>query len=88
MDIRFGMEHSGKPRRADQLLTASVFLLTGLGLVTLYSASYAFSERFFGSGLYFISRQIVLAALGFALFFIVSRINLEAKRGWIKPLVI
>jgi cell division protein FtsW len=88
MDIRFGMEHSGKPRRADQLLTASVFLLTGIGLVTLYSASYAFSGRFFGSGLYFISRQLVLAALGFGLFFIVSRINLEAIRTWIKPIVI
>jgi cell division protein FtsW len=81
------MEQEGKKRPADHLLTASVFLLAGIGLVTLYSSSYAFAERFFGSGRYFISRQMVLACVGFVLFFIVSRIDLDAVRGWIKPIV-
>jgi cell division protein FtsW len=72
----------------DHILAGSVFLLTGLGLVTLYSSSYAFGQRFFGSGLYFISRQLILGAAGVALFFIASRISLEALRKLMKPLVI
>ncbi|MDR1507163.1 MAG: putative lipid II flippase FtsW [Treponema sp.] len=88
MNMRLGMEQSGKTRRADHLLVASIFLLTGIGLVTLYSSSYAFSERFFGNALHFISRQLVLAAVGMVLFFVASRIDLEALRKWIKPMVI
>jgi cell division protein FtsW len=82
------MEQQGKKNRADHLLMASVFLLAGIGLVTLYSSSYAFAERFFGNGLHFISRQLVLAGVGLVLFFIVSRINLDLLRDWIKPVVI
>ena len=83
-----GMEQTVGKKHADHLLGASVFLLTGIGLVTLYSSSYAFAERFFGSGLYFISRQLVLAAVSLVLFFVVSRINLDFLRVWIKPVVI
>jgi cell division protein FtsW len=72
----------------DHVLAGSIFLLTGLGLVTLYSSSYAFGQRFFGSGLYFISRQLVLGAAGMGLFFIASRIKLDLVRKLIGPLVI
>jgi cell division protein FtsW len=82
------MEQQGTKNRADHLLVASVFLLAGIGLVTLYSSSYAFAERFFGNGLHFISRQMLLAGVGFVLFFVVSRINLDLLRNWIKPVVL
>ena len=82
------MEQPGRKTRPDPLLTASVLLLTGIGLAALYSASYAFAERFFGNVLYFISRQAVLALFGGGLFFLVSRMNLELLRLWIFPLVI
>jgi len=82
------MEHLGRRSKADHLLITTVLLLTGIGLVTLYSASYAFAERFFGNSLYFISRQAVLAAFGFGLFFIVSRASLDLIREWIFPVVI
>jgi cell division protein FtsW len=82
------MEKAGRKAASDQLLVASVLLLTGIGLVTLYSASYAFADRFFNNSLYFISRQAVLAVLGFVLFFMVSRINLDLLRSWIQPIVI
>ncbi|MDR2211038.1 MAG: putative lipid II flippase FtsW [Spirochaetaceae bacterium] len=81
------MERAGNKNRPDELLTASILLFTGVGLVTLYSASYAFAGRFFGNSLYFISRQAVLAVFGFALFFLVSRVNLELLRVWIQPIV-
>jgi cell division protein FtsW len=67
---------------------ASVFLLTGLGLVTLYSSSYALASRFYSTGLHFVIGQLRAGALGVALFFIASRIDLEILRKLVKPLVI
>ncbi|MDR1099454.1 MAG: putative lipid II flippase FtsW [Treponema sp.] len=73
--------------RGDHVLIASVCLLTGVGLVILYSSSYAFGERFFGNGHYFIFRQFILALIGLLFFFIASRINLDRIRKLIKPLI-
>ncbi|MDR1899433.1 MAG: putative lipid II flippase FtsW [Treponema sp.] len=84
---QFDIEKTMTTRGGDHLLTAAVMLLTGLGLVTLYSSSYAFGEIFFSDGLYFISRQLVLGLAGLFLFFIASRIRLEVVRKCIKPLV-
>jgi cell division protein FtsW len=64
-----------------------VILLFGVGLVTLYSASYAFAARFFGNGYYFIIRQIVFGVVGIFMFIFFSRINLEKFRKFIMPLV-
>jgi len=63
-----------------------VILLTGLGLVTLYSASYSFAARFFTHGNYFFIRQIIFGAAGIALFIIFSRISLRFLRKCILPL--
>jgi len=65
-----------------------VFLLLGTGLVTLYSASYSFAERFFRDGNYFIYRQLIFAAVGVILFFVFSFINLDTLRKLVLPLVI
>jgi cell division protein FtsW len=64
-----------------------IILLLGTGLVTLYSASYAFAARFFHDGNYFIFRQLIFALIGVAAFFVFSRINLEILRKFILPLV-
>jgi cell division protein FtsW len=85
---RFDAEKSISRTPGDHVLVAVVLLLTGVGLVTLYSSSYAFGERFFGNGLYFISRQLVLGLAGLLLFFIVSRIKLNFLRKIVKPLVL
>jgi len=84
MSVQYNIE---KPK-TDHLLVASVLFLAGLGLVTLYSSSYAFAERFFGDGLYFISRQALLGVAGLFLFFIFSVVDLELLRKFIKPLVL
>ncbi|QQO07401.1 putative lipid II flippase FtsW [Breznakiella homolactica] len=88
MIYQFGAERTGLKKSADHVLIASIILLTGLGLVTLYSASFGFAERFFGDGFYFIFRQVVFAGIGMVLFFAASFIRLETLRKWIKPLVI
>ena len=64
-----------------------VILLMGTGLITLYSASFAFAQRFFFNGHYFILRQLVFGAAGIAAFLLLSRINLEIIRKFILPLV-
>ena len=56
--------------KTDHLLVASILFLVGLGLVTLYSSSYAFAQRFFSNGLYLTLRQAGLGAVGIILFFI------------------
>jgi cell division protein FtsW len=74
--------------RRDHVFTGAVLLLTGMGLVTLYLSSYAFGERFFNDGLYFIFHQSILGLGGLLLFFIASWIDLDLVRRLIKPLVI
>jgi cell division protein FtsW len=74
-------------KRTVHLFYLCVILLFGIGLVTLYSASYAFALRFFRDGNYFIIRQLIFGAAGMVLFFVFSRINLEKFRKFIKPLV-
>ena len=84
MDMQFKYEK----QRTDHLLVASVLLLVALGLVTLYSASYAFAQRWFnGDGLYLVTRQAVLGLVGIVLFFIFSVVDLDLLRKFIKPLV-
>jgi cell division protein FtsW len=79
---------TGRKAQPDHVLIACVFLLTGVGMVTLYSASYAYGERFFGDGLYFITRQLLYAFVGLGAFFVASWINLDALRKLIVPVVI
>ncbi|MDR1587517.1 MAG: putative lipid II flippase FtsW [Treponema sp.] len=84
---QFDAEKTANTLRGDHVLMSGIFLLVGVGLVTLYSASFAFAERFFNDGLYFTVRQLFLAAAGLVLFFIASWINLELVRKLIKPLM-
>ncbi|AEF80764.1 putative lipid II flippase FtsW [Leadbettera azotonutricia] len=85
---QFDTETRHLKQPADHILIASILLLTGLGLVTLHSSSYGFAERFKGDGLYFFSRQIVLAAAGLVLFFIASNMKLDLLRKMIGFLVL
>jgi len=74
-------------QRTVHIFCFCVILLLGTGLVTLYSASYSFALRFFRDGNYFISRQLVFAVVGVILFLFFSKVNLEAMRKFIFPLV-
>ena len=65
-----------------------VILLLGTGLITLYSASYSFAQRFFNNGNYFILRQSVFGAAGLAAFFVFSRVSLDFIRKLLFPLVV
>jgi cell division protein FtsW len=83
----FNVESSARKFQADHVLIACVFLLSGVGLATLYSASYAFGERFFESGLYFFSKQAGYCLVGIVVFFIASWVKLSTLRKFIVPMV-
>ncbi|MDR2101039.1 MAG: putative lipid II flippase FtsW [Treponema sp.] len=85
---RINVEKADRRPRGDHVLIASIFLLTGLGLVTLYSASYAFAARHFESSYYFIFRQLAWGAAGLALFFPASLIKPEILRKLMMPMVL
>ncbi|MDR0323305.1 MAG: putative lipid II flippase FtsW [Treponema sp.] len=70
-------------QKTAHLFYLCVILLLGTGLVTLYSASFAFAQRFFLKGNYFIVRQIIFGCAGVVLFIFFSRINLENIRRYI-----
>ena len=65
-----------------------IILLCGVGMVTLYSSSYAFAQRFFRDGNYFIVRQAIFGAAGVIMLFVFSRINLGLLRKYVMPLVV
>jgi cell division protein FtsW len=83
----YDTEKINQPVREDILLAACVLLMTGLGIATLYSSSFAYAARFFGDGLYFVTRQIVFGGAGLLLFLAASRINLDFVRRLVKLLV-
>ncbi|MDR2510323.1 MAG: putative lipid II flippase FtsW [Spirochaetaceae bacterium] len=72
----------------DHIFIASVLLLTGAGLVTLYSASHAFSERWYDNRLYIVSRQGIYAAAGLVCFAVITRFNFDIVRGCITAVVL
>ncbi|MDR0512879.1 MAG: FtsW/RodA/SpoVE family cell cycle protein, partial [Treponema sp.] len=88
MNTRFDAELARRSGGTDHILIANVLLLAGLGIITLYSASYAFSQRFMGDGLFLVSRQAVLGIFGLILFFLAAIVNLENSRKFVKPLVL
>jgi cell division protein FtsW len=85
---QMAMEKPARKAHSDQVFIAFTFLLTGVGLVTLYSSSFAFADRFFNDGYYFISRQLTLCAIGVGLFAAASLIPLKLLRKLTFPMVL
>jgi cell division protein FtsW len=89
MMISFTLEDSATRAHYDHWLIACVFVLTGTGLVTLYSASFNFAARYFkGDSWYFVRNQAIFASLGLAAFFVAARARLESLRKFVMPMVL
>ncbi|MDR3303969.1 MAG: putative lipid II flippase FtsW [Treponema sp.] len=76
----FTAEKNGRALHADHLLIVSIFLLTGLGMVTLYSSSYVYAQNFMNNGFYLIIRQSVFLVAGLVLFALIAHVNLDWLR--------
>jgi cell division protein FtsW len=81
------VESAGRKYPADHVLIACVLLLAGVGLATLYSASYAFGEKFQNPRQVLFSRQVGFCLLGLAGFFVLSWLRLSTLRRFIVPMV-
>lgn len=69
------------PRREpDYALILVTFLLLGIGLIMVFSASYVIAEESRGNPYYFLQRQALWIALGLAAMYLLSRINYRFLR--------
>ena len=64
-----------------------VLLLTGIGLIMLFSASFPSAYYENGNPAHYFVRQGLFAVMGIAAMIIVSRINYQRFRGAAKPLL-
>ncbi|MCI2057668.1 MAG: putative lipid II flippase FtsW [Oscillibacter sp.] len=64
-----------------------VLLLTGIGLVMLFSASFPRAYYKLNNPTYYLFRQGVFAVMGIAAMLLISRINYQRFRGLAKPLL-
>ena len=71
--------NSGK---MDITFLSFVLILLTIGLVMLFSASYAYSLEYYGNSYKFITRQALLGGVGVALMLLVSRIDYHFWRKW------
>ncbi len=62
-------------------------LLTGVGLVMLFSASFPAAYYSTGDAAYYFKRQLIFAVLGLVAMFVISRMNYQRWRGLAKILL-
>jgi cell division protein FtsW len=65
----------GSERRFDPLLIIPAMILVGLGIVMVYSASFAIAGQRFGDSYHFLKKQAMAAALGIALMFCLAKLD-------------
>ncbi len=85
MSERFDVERA--PRRKDAVLMVVLFLLIGLGLSALFSASYNWAEQLYGDPFRLVRRQALWVVLGIAVAMLAYHVPLDALRATV-PLMI
>lgn len=75
--------------KLDVTFLSFVLILLSIGLIMLFSASYAYSYTYFGNSYRFILRQAIFAAIGVALMLLISKIDYHIikKFSWVIYLV-
>ena len=71
--------------KLDITFLSFVLVILTIGLVMLFSASYAYSYEYYGNSYKFISKQLLFAVIGVAVMFGISKINYHyiRKFSWI-----
>lgn len=78
----------GRRHRPDHVLLVTTAFLLGFGIVLLVAISPALAAQGGVSGGYYVWRQIIAMLIGFALFFIVGKLNMRALSVIRWPLVL
>jgi cell division protein FtsW len=74
-------------RRVDHVLLSCVLALLALGIVMVYSAAGIRAEAVFGHEHYYVTRQILFAAVGLGVMLVAARIPYQAYKRWTYPLL-
>ncbi len=71
--------------KVDITFLALVVVLMSIGLISLFSSSYAYALTNYGDSYHFIKKQAVFTAIGFGLMYLTSKINYHVYRrfAWI-----
>ena len=77
---------AGRAHAPDYLLMTAVLVLSVIGLIAIYSSSYALGEREFGDANYFVKRQGLFLAVGIVIMLVAMRFPYRALRG-LSPLI-
>ena len=72
----------------DHLLLLIVLALVIVGIVMVYSSSSVSAATRFGSGTYFLKRQLCFAALGFFLMFLVMNVRYQVLKRFSYPILL
>ncbi len=75
-------------RKFDPPVLIAVMILAGLGIVMVYSASFAVAGQRMGDSYHFLKKQALAAALGLPLMFLVAKIHYRRWRFWSLPLLL
>lgn len=76
-----------RDRAPDLLLLAVTLLLLGIGVVMVYSASAVLADQRYGDPFYYAKRQLMWAALGVVMMFIMVRLDYRRLRPLAKPVL-
>ncbi len=75
-------------RRFDPMLIIPVMILVGLGIVMVYSASFAIAGQRFGESYHFLKKQAMAATLGIALMFCLAKLDYHRWQILAIPLLV
>ncbi|MCR4947599.1 MAG: putative lipid II flippase FtsW [Treponema sp.] len=74
--------------KVDMWLFASMLLLWGFGIFTLFVCSQTYAGRVFDDELYFVKRQLIYSVAGFAAFFVLLAMDIKVVRKFVSVIVI
>lgn len=72
----------------DPVLLSAVLLLTGFGLVMVYSTSSIYALKKFNDAFYFLKKQTIFVIAGLIVFYAASRIKIELWKSFAYPFLI
>jgi cell division protein FtsW len=84
----FSAERVKQYQSRDTFLQVAIILLAGLGITTLFSASYYYAELKFDDALHFVRRQLMFLGLGTVLAIVMARTPLDMVKRYSVPLIL
>lgn len=69
----------------DFVIVIAILLLVTIGVIMVYSASAAYAHHNYGDSLYYAKRQLLFAAVGVFLMFLIAQADPKLFVRWAKP---